>query len=143
MVVIHDEPLPNELETVRKVSFFRLTRRWTLAVRDGDLHHTVNIARGFLTDGSSVPLLLQVFIVLGGGSRLAMTRPGVLHDWLYSTQRYPRRQADRWWREYCRQEGIGLITSWGCWLLLRAAGWWQWRKCARALRRGEKGETDD
>lgn len=139
IVAFHDEPLPCEIETIRRHAFVRLTRRWEIAVRDGDTHLRIEVPRGYMCDGASVPLIAQPVFALTGGSRMSLIRPGVMHDYLYSTHRYPRRKADRYFREYARQEGLGVIAAWGAWIAVRLLGWAQWRDCAERLNKGHKG----
>lgn len=139
IVLVHDEPLPVEIETARRHCFVRLSRRWEIALRDGDTHLHIEIPRGYICDGASVPLIAQPVFALAGGSRMTLIRPGVMHDYLYSTHRHTRRSADRYFREYARQEGLGVIAAWGAWAMVRMFGWRQWRQCAERLNAGDKG----
>lgn len=138
IVAFDDEPLPVEVEVIRRIGLIRLTRKWTLGVRDGDVSRRIEVPRGYLCDGASVPLWAQAPLALGGASRLSLVRAGVMHDYLYATRLYPRRQADRYFREYARQEGVGLIGAWSSWAIVRLFGWVNWRHCSDQYRRGLK-----
>lgn len=56
---------------------------------------TLVVPKGFITDGCSIPHLPLVYLMAGGKADEA----GYVHDFLYTTQRFPRETCDEVLRE--------------------------------------------
>ena len=65
-------------------------------------HKLIIVPVGFLTDFASVPRLPVVFLLTGDSSHYA----AVIHDYLYSTQLFPRKLCDQVLLEACSITGI-------------------------------------
>lgn len=63
---------------------------------------TIGVPKDFVTDFSSIPRLPFIYLFLNGYSDMA----GVIHDYLYSVGKYPRKLADQVLREACLVIGI-------------------------------------
>jgi hypothetical protein len=79
---------------------------------------TFTVPAGYETDLASIPQRFQ---------RLApqdspAARPGVLHDWFYTTHAVPRGEADRIFREALAAEGVPLRQRLLMWAAVRAYG---------------------
>ena len=87
------------------------------------------IPAGTITDYSSVPWLFR-WLVLWSKVDIA----GVVHDWLYQTGDYPRREADAIWRKIANagEHRANWAQAWTGWTGLRLGGWWRWRKYRKA-----------
>jgi len=73
---------------------------------------TYTVPAGYQTDLASIPQEYQQ----RPPHESPTARPGVLHDYLYTSQSEPRRVADRIFREALRAEGVPLgqrLAMWG------------------------------
>ena len=80
------------------------------------------------TDFSTIPWFGRILI---RWSRVDIA--GVVHDYLYHKQTYPRSKADRIWY-LCASSGehsANWVQGWIGWMALRVGGWWAWNKCKR------------
>jgi hypothetical protein len=106
---------------------FVLTSPWRVLVEEGVL----DIPKGFITDGASVPRLL--WLVPGfGNEELGMSGP-TCHDAIYQgvvgrDLGIGRRRADQLLRVLCRFDGVGPIRSALAWAAVRAFGFLAWRR---------------
>lgn len=73
---------------------------------------TYTIPAGYQTDLASIPQRYQQ----RPPHESPAARPGVLHDYLYTTNAVPRHVADRMFRRALREEGVPLgqrLAMWG------------------------------
>ena len=101
---------------------------WRL-LRDLEYHsellgETIVVPAGFDTDFASVPRLPLAWLLVGGKADEA----AVVHDMLYSTQRYPRATADAVFQEAIQVLGYSGLTSTLMYTGVRAGGWFAWDK---------------
>ena len=77
------------------------------------------IPKNFVTDFASIPRLFwRVLPPLGRYAPAA-----VLHDYLYLTQRYSRRDSDRFFELAMRDLGVSWTKRKTMWLAVRLFGW--------------------
>jgi hypothetical protein len=65
------------------------------------------VPKGFICDGASVPRFFWRF--LGHPFDVHHLRPGVRHDYRYSTGVVPRKDCDRMYRDDLKADGLGFI----------------------------------
>jgi len=84
---------------------------------------TYVIPKGFITDYSSIP---QAFGWIVSWNKVDIA--GVVHDYLYSTKKVTRSEADRVWRIIAQsgQNRANIAQAWSCWVGLRVGGWYYW-----------------
>ena len=80
---------------------------------------TITVNPGFVTDYSSIPPGFRWFIFW---SRVDVA--GVVHDFLYTLEDFPRAEADAIWRKLAQSGDhcVGAFRSWVGWLILRIFG---------------------
>lgn len=76
------------------------------------------IPEGFETDLASVPRLPIVYLAVGNTGHKA----AVLHDWLYSTNMFPREICDGYFYHGLRAMGIGYFAAKAMFYGVRAGG---------------------
>ena len=83
------------------------------------------VPKGFITDYSSIP---TIFSWLVNWSKVDIA--GVLHDYLYTVQRLPRKKSDDIWQKVAKagNHSANLVQSWIGWAGLRIGGWVAWNK---------------
>lgn len=99
---------------------------WTLDARlvyASDLIGVVEVPEGFVTDFASVPRILGVYDLEGGRCNKA----AVVHDWLYTTQRVTREQADQVLREAILASGYSAFTASMFYAAVRIGGASHWK----------------
>lgn len=79
---------------------------------------TIVVPRGIVTDFASVPRVPLIFEVFGGTSQ----RAAVLHDYLYTMRKLPRKTCDAIFYEAMRVSGRGWLYSRCMWLAVRLFG---------------------
>lgn len=87
-----------------------------LRYRAGDRTYTV--PAGYQTDLASIPQQYQQ----RPPHESPTARPGVLHDYLYTSHEQPRHVADRLFRHALRDEGVPLGKRLAMWAAVRAFG---------------------
>ena len=80
---------------------------------------------GFITDGASVPKLLQNIYPPFSGRYI---EAAVLHDALYMSESLSRLQADKLFLEAMETLGVSWWKRMTMYYAVRAAGWYVWRK---------------
>ena len=115
-----------KLLTVTKIGTrsWRVERSFTYLIDFDDTLESVEVPKGFVTDFASVPRVFWVLLPPDG----RYTQAAVLHDFLYFTQQYTRRQADRIFLEAMAVLGVWWIRRRTMWLAVRACGWYGWNK---------------
>lgn len=84
----------------------------------GRIPRRVDVPAGYETDLASIPKHFQ-----HREPHLSpAARPGVVHDFLYTSHAVKRRVADRIFREALREEGVGLRQRIMMWAAVRALG---------------------
>jgi hypothetical protein len=85
----------------------------------------VRVPTKFVTDFASVPrwLILGYALLGGKGDEAA-----VIHDWLYSTQKYTRDIADKVFEEALVALGYSAATATLMYTGVSAGGWVAWRR---------------
>lgn len=79
---------------------------------------TYTVPAGYETDLASIPAKYQQ----REPHESPAARPGVLHDYLYTSHGASRRDADRIFREALRAEGVPLGKRLAMWAAVRAFG---------------------
>lgn len=88
---------------------------------------TLIVPAGFTTDFASVPRWPLIFWLAGDTARQA----AVLHDYLYTTQPYPRKDCDRLFLEAMKSTGIPAWRCYPMYLAVRAGGIFYWKRKAK------------
>lgn len=78
----------------------------------------VTVPAGFRTDLASIPQKYQQ----RDPAQSPAARPGVIHDYLYTSHGASRRDADRLFREALRDEGVPLGQRLAMWAAVRLFG---------------------
>lgn len=78
----------------------------------------IMVPRGFKTDFASTPRLPVIYLLAGNIAKKA----AVVHDFLYSDGRYPRKKCDEIFLEACEVIGISWFQRWAMYLGVRAGG---------------------
>lgn len=73
----------------------------------------ITVPAGFITDYDSVPRLLGIYVMFKGLS----VRSPVVHDYMYSMAKYPRKYADKTFFEAMLSEGV---TKWKAYVMFIA-----------------------
>lgn len=95
-----------------------LAEALTYQRRPGRLPETITVPAGYETDLASIPQRFQ-----HRAPHLSpAARPGVIHDFLYTSHAVPRRTADRIFREALRLEGVPPRQRFLMWAAVRAFG---------------------
>lgn len=93
----------------------------------GDLRYEITVPSGFDFDFASVPLLFQgLFPKVGTKTDVA----ALLHDWLYATQIYDRRLADRLFYYAMLNIGVPKFKAWSMYQAVRLGGGIPWNRMA-------------
>jgi hypothetical protein len=89
------------------------------------------VPRGYITDLASIPRPLRAVFDING----LMRAPAVLHDWLYSSQRYSRAECDAVFLEALEARGVPKAERYAIYSGVRAFGWshWSTRKATLGL----------
>ena len=82
--------------------------------------YTFTIPKGFVTDGASIPRFL--WRVCGHPLESPRIYAAVVHDWLYSTGRVTRAEADEIYRALLIAYGVGSFRAYVEYYALRAFG---------------------
>lgn len=80
------------------------------------------VPRGYITDLASIPSPLRAVFDING----LMRAPAVLHDWLYSSQRYSRAGCDAVFLEALEARGVSKTERYAIYSGVRAFGWSHW-----------------
>lgn len=111
-----------------------LNRNYTIRVGDS----LILVPKGFDTDFSSYPWAARLIVRF---DRVDVA--GVVHDYLYRTQKMSRRDADRIWRLVAMHGHTRATTrqGWVSWAGLRLGGWVVWNKLKKRIKTSvsEKG----
>jgi hypothetical protein len=83
------------------------------------LDDIIVVPTGFVTNFSSVPAPFRIFISGHGKDRWAAT----LHDFLYSSTKYPRKVADQIFQEAMDASGVNLFKRKAMYRAVRTGGW--------------------
>ena len=93
---------------------------------DGDTR--VSVPVGFVTDLASIPRALRGLLDINGRSR----RPAMAHDWMYTSQPFPREQCDEIFRKALIAEGESEEAAWIYWEGVRIGGASHWDRKSTA-----------
>jgi len=85
---------------------------------------TVKVRTGFMTDFASIPRLLWIFLPRWGKYGNA----AVVHDWLYWTQKRPRKDADGIMLEGMAVLKVPAWQKYSIYIAVRAFGWLAWKR---------------
>lgn len=122
------EPLILEV-TQKDKRPFRLVKPFSFYLDDGS---TIEVPKGFETDGATVPILLRAFIRPWGRHGKA----AVLHDWLYRSG-VPRDFADKVLLEAMNVLDVPEHRKWAIYWAVRMFGWIPYRRINRKDREDE------
>lgn len=92
----------------------------------------VTVPVGFLTDFASVPRLPLTFALVGAYGHAA----AALHDWMYASGKYSRKQSDKVFKNALRSSGIARWRAWIMWTGVRVGGS---RRYAKNAHKGKNG----
>ena len=103
---------------------------WSSGVLRFKLHKgaEINIPKGFLSDGLSIPKMFQSIFSKSPHYIYA----GMLHDYLYRSDcpfQLKRGHADSLLLFYMKKYGVGFFTRQMIFSSVRVGGWASWRKC--------------
>lgn len=87
------------------------------------LGESVIVPTGFQTDYATVPRLPFIFEMFGS----KCTEPAVIHDYLYTTQDFPRKTADAVFFEASGVCNVKTWRKWSMWIALRIFGGMHWK----------------
>lgn len=88
--------------------------------------YKITIPEGFVCDGASIP---RAFWWLIGSPFTGRYRNAAfLHDYLYYTQMYSRKKADRIFLEAMKILRVFWLRRRAMWLAVRIGGYWPWNK---------------
>jgi hypothetical protein len=82
------------------------------------------VPRGYITDLASIPRVFRNVFNVNGPLRA----PAVLHDWLYSSQRFTRAQSDAIFLLAMEARGIEKAERYAVYAAVRTFGWRYWNK---------------
>ena len=88
------------------------------AMRYQDGNRIYTVPAGYQTDLASIPQRYQQ----RPPNESPTARPGVLHDYFYTSHEEPRHVADRMFRHALRDEGVPLGKRLAMWAAVRAFG---------------------
>jgi len=97
-----------------------------IALRNGE---KIIVPRGYITDLASIPRVFRNVFNVNGPLRA----PAVLHDWLYSSQRFTRAQSDAIFLEAMEARGIDTAERYAVYAAVRSFGWAYWNKREKTL----------
>ncbi len=98
----------------------------------------LKIPKGFESDGASVPRLL--WRLVSPCVHQSTIRAAIAHDFLYRTtpEGWTRKDADLFFRDICKRDGLSDWQSWIAYTGLRLFGWMSWQgKKNQNQRKGE------
>lgn len=128
---IHDlsdgKPIRVGLYLDGRRTFLQLNENIRTCYRTPSGTRTIEIPRGFESDGASVPRLFWGLI--SPAVHAGTIRAALCHDWLYGghANDWTRREADALFRDFCREDGLAFWRAWLAWLALRLCGRTRWR----------------
>lgn len=102
--------------------FWKTHREFGYYVGEEGSSDLITVPEGFLTDFASVPRPFWILFPPDG----QYTQAAVLHDFLYSTQLRPRKEADNIFLEAMEVLGVPLIKRRIMWRAVRMFGWIPW-----------------
>ena len=97
-----------------RVMNLRSTYKLIEPLQWSDRLYTINVPKGFLYDGASVPWLVTRLVPRKGG---LYDRAACLHDWLYGTHILPRKEADRLFYKAMLSDNV---PKWKAYMIYRA-----------------------
>lgn len=74
---------------------------------NGGVTSTITVPSGFVSDLASIPKVLRPVLNRNGKSR----SPSVLHDYLYSTAKYSRKESDCIYYKALRSVGMSWVVA--------------------------------
>jgi hypothetical protein len=128
----------------------------TLSYRPSNDDHTITVARGFVTDLTSVPRVGWMLLPPDG----PWVKAAVIHDFLYATEGdgkmwdhegntrptpYTRKEADWILRDALQNRGVGWVTRNIIWLAVRiggSLGWGRTRSKAKRMTSADEAEIE-
>ena len=112
--------------TVTKINKreWRVERRFSYKVGGLSSHVSVKVPRGFITDFASVPRIFWIIFPPDG----QYTQAAVVHDCLYHTHQFERKECDR---IFCEAMEVLNVPRWKRWVMYKAVrtfGGFVWKK---------------
>lgn len=101
--------------------------------RVGETATIIEIPPGFVSDGASIPKVVQL---LGLSPYGAHGRAAVVHDYLYWSQLCTRKQADNIMLIAMKESGVSLLTQWLIAAAVKIFGGSPWRENTDHLKNG-------
>lgn len=108
----------NQIYELTEPLTYQPQARFPLLARLFGARSQVTVPAGYQTDLASIPAAFQRVDPVDSPA----ARPGVIHDYLYTSHDLPRAQADRLFRRGLREEGVPLAQRLAMWLAVRMAG---------------------
>lgn len=100
-------------------------RRWKImqSITYEDDKYRIIVPSGFITDFASVPKIFWNIVPPVGKYAPA----AVVHDWLYSTKKLSRKEADKIFLRAMKELGVSLWKRYIMYFAVRAFGWSHWK----------------
>jgi len=114
-----------ELRRLNKIEWRLLT---DITYRNSDVF--VNAKAGLITDGASIPKYL--WGIVGSPFTGRYTRPALIHDALYASERLSRKDCDNLFLEMMEADGVSWLKRYSMYLAVRAGGMFVWKKHTQA-----------
>ena len=83
------------------------------------------VKKGLVTDGASIPRIC--WTTTGSPFLPSYIRAAIIHDYLYKTQKIPRKTVDGIFRDILKEDGISFYQRSKMYWALRSFGWFMWR----------------
>lgn len=100
---------------------WRVRAPLTYIRHDGE---AITVPTGFVTDLASIPRIFHSLIPVNGPHSPA----AIIHDWLYETQTFLRKEADEIFLEAMRDLGVSWLRRSLMYSAVRLGGWAAWRQ---------------
>lgn len=97
-----------------------------IALRNGE---KIIVPRGYITDLASIPRVFRNVFNVNGPLRA----PAVLHDWLYSSQRFTRALSDQILLEAMEARGMDRVERYAIYSAVRTFGGSHWNTREKTL----------
>ncbi len=85
----------------------------------------------FITDGASIPKLF--WSIIGSPFTGLYKKPSLIHDELYSSQKFKRKYADRVFYDGMKDKGVSFWKRKVMYFAVRSCGWKPWNRHKKSL----------
>jgi len=98
--------------------------------------YKVVVAQGFVTDGASIPRLF--WGIIGCPLRGKYVGSAIIHDGLYASHRLSKSEADKFFLEMMKHNGVGVIRRYAMYYAVKIFGRSSYRKSEDVVHRNKK-----